>query len=75
MFQSYRAERCYCFVVALDNIGTGSAEHAHIVTEQGGIEVLQHCADAYRGQGGNSEIVMNAESAIITMYMHIEIRA
>ena len=50
---------------SLDNIGTGSAEHAHIVTEQGGIEVLQHCADlAYRGQGGNSEIVMSAESAL-----------
>ena len=48
---------------SLDNIGTGSAEHAHIVTEQGGIEVLQHCADAYRGQGGNAEIVTSAESA------------
>ena len=52
---------------SLDNIGTGSSEHAHILTEKGGIEVLKHCADAYRGSDGNDEIVQNAESAILTI--------
>ena len=51
----------------LDNMGTASAEHACILNEEGGLELLRNVEDVYSGNDGVKEIALAAKGAIMTI--------
>jgi hypothetical protein len=57
----------------LDNIGTASTEHSHIVNDQGGLELLKYLEEAYDGSDGNQEIAFAAKSAVMTIEAQIKL--